>query len=146
MIDSIALYRMARALHQGGLHRAARALTAMSRLLFSSHIPPEALIGDHCELGYGGIGVVIHREAVIGSDVLISPGGVIGGRSEMEGAPVIGDGVKIGCGAKILGPVRIGAGAKIGANAVVIHDVGPGDTVAGVPAHVVHHRPAQAAS
>jgi acetyltransferase-like isoleucine patch superfamily enzyme len=42
----------------------------------------------------------------------------------------------IGSGAVILGGVRIGAGALVGAGAVVTRDVGPGETVAGVPARV----------
>jgi serine O-acetyltransferase len=65
---------------------------------------------------------------------------VIGGRSELPGAPVIGDGAKIGAGAKVLGPITIGAGARVGANAVVIHDVPPGASVAGVPARPITRR------
>jgi serine O-acetyltransferase len=45
--------------------------------------------------------------------------------------------VLIGAGAKILGNVEIGAGAKIGAGSVVLHDVPPHCTAAGVPAKIV---------
>jgi serine O-acetyltransferase len=45
--------------------------------------------------------------------------------------------VLIGAGAKILGNVEIGAGAKIGAGSVVLEDVPPHTTVAGVPAKIV---------
>ena len=43
----------------------------------------------------------------------------------------------IGAGAKLLGNIRIGDGAKIAAGSVVLQDVDPHTTVAGVPAEVV---------
>jgi acetyltransferase-like isoleucine patch superfamily enzyme len=48
----------------------------------------------------------------------------------------VGDGASIGSGAIVLGGVAVGAGALVGAGAVVTRDVGPGATVAGVPARV----------
>jgi serine O-acetyltransferase len=137
MFDALSFQRVAHRLHVTGLRRVARVVTRLSRHLFQVYLPAETTIGEGVELGYGGIGVVIHPQARIGRDVLVSPGVVIGGRSGLPGAPVIGDGVKIGAGAKILGPIYIGAGAMIGANAVVIADVEPGDVVAGVPARPV---------
>lgn len=138
MFNVLNFQRMAHALHRAGFRRAAYAVTALARSLFSAHIPPEVVIGAGTEFGYGGIGVIVHKDSIIGRNVLISPGVVIGGRSGLEGVPVIEDGAKIGAGAKVLGPIRIGAGAKVGANAVVLHDVRPGDTVAGVPARPLH--------
>ena len=49
----------------------------------------------------------------------------------------------IGAGAKILGNIKIGEGAKIGAGSVVLSEVAPHTTVAGIPARVVG-RPRQA--
>jgi serine O-acetyltransferase len=140
MFDALTFHRIAHGLQLRGLTRVARVMTRLQLHLFSSHIAPEAQIGPGCELGYGGIGVVIHGKARVGKDVLVSPGVVIGGRSGLSGVPVIGDRVQIGAGAKILGPIKIGAGAHIGANAVVLHDVPPGEVVAGVPARPIAHR------
>jgi len=134
MSNPLRMQKFAHVLHKGGFTRTARAVSRVLRLVFAAHLPPEAQIGEGTELGYGGIGVIVHKDAVIGRNCLLSPGVVIGGRSGHEGVPVIEDEVLIGVGAKILGPIRIGAGAKIGANAVVLRDVAPGDTVAGVPA------------
>ena len=47
------------------------------------------------------------------------------------------DAVLIGAGAKLIGNIVIGEGAKIGAGSVVLDDVGPHTTVAGVPARKV---------
>jgi serine O-acetyltransferase len=140
MLKASSFHDVAYFLHGAGFRRAASLVSGISRLLFSAQIPPETKIGPGTEFGYGGIGVVVHRDAVIGANVLISPGVVIGGRSELPGVPVIEDGVKIGAGAKILGPIRVGAGAKVGANAVVIHDVPPGETVVGIPARPLRYR------
>ena len=54
---------------------------------------------------------------------------------------IIQQGASIGSGALIFGGVTIGAGAMIGAGAVVLKDVAPGATVAGVPARVVGRHP-----
>ncbi len=132
------MQKVAHALHNAGFDRTAQAISRVTRVIFSAHLPPEAEIGEGTELGYGGIGVIVHKEAVIGRNCLLSPGVVIGGRSGRPGAPVLEDDVLIGVGAKILGPIRIGAGAKVGANAVVLEDVAPGDTVAGIPARSLH--------
>ena len=65
--------------------------------------------------------------------------GILGGTGKEKGDrhPIIRSGVLLGAGAKILGRVEIGTGAKVGAGSVVLDDVPPHTTVAGVPAIVV---------
>lgn len=46
-----------------------------------------------------------------------------------RGRPTLGDHVRVGAGAVVLGPITLHDGATVGANATVIHDVGPGETV-----------------
>jgi serine O-acetyltransferase len=59
------------------------------------------------------------------------------GKDSGDRHPIIRSGVLIGAGAKILGRVEIGTHAKVGAGSVVLSDVPPHTTVAGVPAVVV---------
>ncbi|HEX6268055.1 MAG TPA: serine acetyltransferase [Burkholderiales bacterium] len=78
-------------------------------------------------------GIVIHRNAVLGSRVTVMHQVTIGSRHPADpDAPVIEDNVLIGAGAKILGAVRVGRGATVGANAVVTLDVPSHCTVVGV--------------
>ena len=54
-----------------------------------------------------------------------------------DGAPVIGDNVRIMTGATVFGGITIGDNVTIGANAVVNKDVPSGCTVVGNPARIV---------
>ena len=89
-------------------------------------------------LAYGGIGVIIHKDAVIGENCVIESNVTIGGRNNNPKVPVIGNNVFIGTGARILGDVHIGDNSIVGANAVVIHDVPANCSVAGIPARILH--------
>ena len=78
-------------------------------------------------------GIVIHRNAVLGSRVTLMHQVTIGAKHPADpAAPVIEDNVFVGAGAKILGAVRVGRGATVGANAVVTLDVPSHCTVVGV--------------
>lgn len=105
-------------------------------LIFNSICPLTASIGRKTRFMYGGIGCVIHKNAVIGDCVAIGQGVTIG-RSLAQGAPVIGSNVYIGAGARILGSITIGDNVIIGANAVVNCDMPSNCIVAGVPARIV---------
>ena len=103
------------------------------RIFFGCVCPHTADVGRGVVLGYGGLGIVIHGQAVIGDRTEIGSGVVIGGNAAERGVPIVGADVYIGAGAKILGPVQIGDGAVIGANAVIISDVASGTVMVGVP-------------
>lgn len=133
---ALALHRIAHRLHRARVPLLPRLLYAINRVLFAVVLPPSAQLGRGVLLGYQGLGVVIHADAVLGDRVIVSPGVTIGGTGTRHGVPVIDDDVHIGTGAKLLGPIRIGRGARIGANAVVLCDVPAGALAVGVPARV----------
>lgn len=109
----------------------------LGRFVFGCWVPGSASIGVGVILGYQGLGIVVHKNAVIGDNVHIDQGVTIGGNAKVVGVPVIEDEVYIGAGAKILGPIRIGTGARVGANAVVLCDVPAHATAIGIPARIV---------
>src|SRR5207302_7493167 len=84
-------------------------------------------------------GLVVRETAVIGDDVSILHEVTLGGTGKERGDrhPKVRDGVLLCAGAKVLGNVEIGRDAKVGAGSVVLHDVPPRATVAGVPARIV---------
>lgn len=114
-----------------------RLLYGINRILFATVIPPSVVLGKDVVLGYSGLGIVIHANAVIGDRVKLSQNVTIGGRSGLVAVPVVEDDVQVGAGACLLGPIRVGAGAQIGANAVVLCDVPAGAIAVGVPARVL---------
>ena len=84
-------------------------------------------------------GIVIHGRVIIGDDSIIRQGVTIGNRyvGAPNEAPVIGARVNIGAGAVILGNITVGDNAFVGANSVVLHDVMPETSVAGIPAKLI---------
>lgn len=105
---------------------------------FDVDIHPAARIGKGILIDHG-TSVVIGETAVVGDDVSMLHEVTLGGTGKEAGDrhPKVGKGVLIGAGAKILGNIKIGEGAKIAAGSVVLNEVPPHTTVAGVPAKVV---------
>lgn len=83
--------------------------------------------------------VVIGETAVIEDDFSALHEVTLGGTGKQSGDrhPKIRRGVMIGAGAKVLGNIVVGEGAKVGAGSVVLQEVPPHCTVAGVPARPV---------
>lgn len=86
-----------------------------------------------------GTGIVVGETASIADHVSMLHEVTLGGtgKEHQDRHPKIGEGVLIGAGAKILGNIRVGDNARVAAGSVVLKDVPPGVTVAGVPAKVV---------
>jgi serine O-acetyltransferase len=105
---------------------------------FGVDIHPAARIGSGILIDHG-TSVVIGETAVVEDNVSMLHEVTLGGTGKETGDrhPKIRRGVLIGAGAKILGNIEIGEGAKVGAGSVVLRDVPPHCTVAGVPARVV---------
>jgi len=107
------------------------------RLLFSCQIGMGAKLGKGVVLGYGGLGIVIHKRVIIGKNVIITQGVTIGGTSKIHDVPQIGNNCLIAPGAKILGPVIVGNNSVVAANSVVLSNVPANSIVAGIPAKVI---------
>jgi len=109
--------------------------------VFGVDIHPAARIGRGVFVDHA-TGLVIGETAVVGDDVSMLQGVTLGGTGKDRGDrhPKVRNGVLIGAGAKILGNITVGTCAKVGAGSVVLRDVPPYSTVAGVPAHVVARR------
>ncbi len=105
---------------------------------FAVDIHPAAKIGYGLMLDHA-TGIVIGETSVIGNNVSIMQSVTLGGTGKDTGDrhPKIADGVLIGAGSKILGNITIGEGAQVCAGSVVLKDVPPHSSVAGVPATVV---------
>ncbi len=131
-------HRLGHALYLEG--RAPLALWLQSRVseVFAMDIHPAAPIGTGVMVDHA-TGLVVGETAVIEDDVSILQEVTLGGTGKESGDrhPKVRRGVLIGAGAKILGNIEIGRCAKVGAGSVVLHDVPPCSTVAGVPAKVV---------
>ncbi len=106
--------------------------------VFAVDIHPAVPVGRGVFIDHG-TGVVIGETAVVGNDVSILQGVTLGGTGKEHGDrhPKVRDGVLLAVGAKVLGNIEIGRFAKVGAGSVVLKNVPPGATVAGVPAKVV---------
>ena len=121
---------------------------------------PGARIGRDCNLNAQ---VLVENDVVVGDRVTVKPGVQLWDGLRVEDDVFIGPnvtfandkyprskhpppafartvlrrGASIGANATVLGGVEVGAGAMVGAGSVVLNDVPPRKTVAGVPAVVV---------
>lgn len=138
MLNAIFFYRISRWLYLHHVPLLPKLITLLIFLLYNSKVPYQAKIGKGTMLGYGGIGVVIHKKAVVGDNCMIAQHVTIGGgNSRYPGVPQIGSHVHISHGACVFGGITIGDNVDIGANAVVNKPVPENAVVAGVPARVL---------
>lgn len=136
------IHRLSAWLWRHGWYLTSRLVDRLARSLTGCVVPGSARIGAGSTLAYGGIGVVIHKDAVIGCNVLIGQGITLGAKqayasSDPLPAPIIGDNCYLAAGCRVLGGIRVGDNSIVAANAVVLHDVPPNSVVAGMPARVV---------
>ena len=142
-MNGIKLYRIAHYLYQHNIPLLPKIIQRLCYLLFNAHIPYQATIGEGTLLGYGGMGIAIHTNAIIGKSCMILQQVTIGtnvsffDQTQVYPVPKIENNVYIGSGAKILGGIEIGDGSVIGANAVVTHDVPANSLVLGIPGRII---------
>lgn len=112
-------------------------------------VHPHAVVGSRATLGAGTIvcaGAQLSTNVSLGRHVHVNPNATIGHDATLgdfvsvnpaaviSGSVVVGDGVLLGSGSVILQGLTVGPDATVGAAACVVHSVGAGLTVKGVPA------------
>lgn len=134
----LATHRFAHAVWNLGRKDLAYFLQSQSAKIFATDIHPAARFGSGIMLDHA-TGLVVGETAVIGDNCSILHGVTLGGSGKATGDrhPKIGAGVMIGAGAKVLGNIHIGNCCLIASGSVVLRDVPPRKTVAGVPAKIV---------
>ncbi|MFX1378646.1 MAG: serine O-acetyltransferase [Promethearchaeota archaeon] len=137
-IKAVLLYRIAHFFWKMGMPFIPRYISEIARELTGIEIHPGAEIGKDFFIDHG-TGCVIGETTVIGNNVTIFSGVVLGGTNidPVKRHPTLGNNVVVGTGAKILGPVNVGDNVKIGANSVVVTDVPPNSVVVGVPGKII---------
>ena len=137
-VRAIRMHRRAAWFYNHGRYFIARWISQRCAKKTGIEIHPGAKIGKRLVIDHG-MGVVIGETAEIGDDVLIYQGVTLGGTGKDQGKrhPTIGNNVMIAAGAKVLGPFKVGDNSRIAAGAVVLKEVPPNSTAAGIPARIV---------
>lgn len=121
------------------------------------HVNGQLAICDDMWIGHEVLVASGNADVFIGKKVDVDPRAPIAtGSHELFADPdraagkgysspvVIGDGVWLGAASVVLGGVTVGDCSVVAAGALVNRDVVPGTAVAGVPARVMAHMPAEA--
>lgn len=139
---AVVLFRFESACHRARLRPLSRMLYLVNYVLFSVDITSGVDAGAGLVLPHPS-GVVIAGTTVLGENVIVMSGVMIGAALYLDdrpdGFPRLGDGCLVGAGAKIFGPVTLGEGARVGANSVVFDDVPRYSVAVGAPARVVRY-------
>jgi len=135
---AIQAHRLNHWMWNNGDHDFALYLQSRSSEVFQTDIHPAAPFGKGLFLDHA-TGFVVGETAAIGDNVSMLHGVTLGGTGKESGDrhPKVGNGVMISAGAKVLGNIRVGDYARIAAGSVVLANVPPHATMAGVPAKVM---------
>lgn len=136
--QAVQAYRVAHWLWRTGRQDLAYFFQMRVSEMFSIDIHPAARIGKGIMIDHAH-SIVIGETAVVGDNCSLLHGVTLGGtgKDDEDRHPKIGNGVLIGAGAKVLGNIRVGDCSRIAAGSVVLDEVPPKTTVAGVPARIV---------
>jgi len=135
---AVQAYRIGHWLWREGRRTLAQFFQSQISVTLGIDIHPAAKFGAGIMLDHA-TGLVAGETAVVEDDVSILHAVTLGGTGKETGDrhPKIRRGVLLSAGCKIIGNIEVGEGAKVGAGSVVLQDVPPHVTVAGVPARIV---------
>jgi serine O-acetyltransferase len=131
-------HRLAHWLWHNGRRDLALFMQSCTSSAFQVDIHPAVAMGRGIFMDHA-TGIVIGSTARLGDDVSILQGVTLGGTGKEDGDrhPKVSNGVLIGAGAQVLGNIKIGHCSRVAAGSVVLKDIPPMKTVAGVPAKIV---------
>ena len=131
------LYKIGNLFHRHGFRRFGKFISVLNRFLFTCWIPSSATIGQNFKAGYGGLGIIIHNNTIIGDNVTIAQNVTIGRNFGDRFVPRIGDDVYVGTGSVIFGEIQIGNNVIIGSNSLINKNVPSNCTVVGNPFKII---------
>ncbi len=136
--QAVQSYRLAHWLYTHDRKDLAYFIQMRTSEMFGVDIHPAARIGQGIMIDHAH-SIVVGETAVVGDNVSMLHSVTLGGtgKEDDDRHPKIGDGVLIGAGAKVLGNIKVGRCSRIAAGSVVLEEVPPLKTVAGVPAKIV---------
>tara|TARA_R110002124_G_scaffold42570_19_gene130977 strand:+ start:3277 stop:4101 length:825 start_codon:yes stop_codon:yes gene_type:complete len=136
--QALQAYRVSNWLWKNGRKEMAYFYQMRCSEVFGVDIHPGATMGCGIMIDHAH-SIVIGETARVGDNVSMLHSVTLGGTGKADGVrhPTIEDGVLIGAGAKVLGNITIGNCSKIAAGSVVLKEVPPCKTVAGVPAVII---------
>ena len=136
--QGLAAYRAANCLWKNDRHTMSLFIQNRASEVFGVDIHPAAEILGGVMIDHA-TGVVIGETAKIDKNVSIFQGVTLGGKGNERGDrhPKIQSGVSIYASSTVLGNITIGKNSTIAAGRLVLKDVDPNTTVAGIPAKVL---------
>ena len=136
--QGLAAYRAANCLWKNDRHTMSLFIQNRASEVFGVDIHPAAEILGGVMIDHA-TGVVIGETAKIDKNVSIFQGVTFGGKGNERGDrhPKIQSGVSIYASSTVLGNITIGKNSTIAAGSLVLKDVDPNTTVAGIPAKVL---------
>lgn len=136
--QAVQAYRLGHWLYENDRKDLAYFIQMRTSEMFGVDIHPAAKIGQGIMIDHAH-SIVIGETAVVGDNVSMLHSVTLGGtgKEDDDRHPKIGNGVLIGAGAHVLGNIKVGHCSRIAAGSVVLEEVPPMKTVAGVPAKIV---------
>tara|TARA_B100001027_G_scaffold113632_2_gene78444 strand:+ start:605 stop:1330 length:726 start_codon:yes stop_codon:yes gene_type:complete len=136
--QGLATYRAANCLWKQERHTMSLFLQNRASEVFGVDIHPAAEIKGGVMIDHA-TGVVIGETAEIGSNVSIFQGVTLGGKGNEAGDrhPKVKSGASIYASSTLLGNITIGENSVVAAGSLVLKDVEPNVTVAGIPAKII---------
>lgn len=131
-ISAIDLYRYGREMYIKHNIKEAHRIDILNKIINNCSIKSSCRIGEGSRIAYGGLGVLIHADSVVGKYCNI------GSNVTLASAPIIGDYCYLSTGCRIIkNKILIGNFCIIGANSVVTKDVPSFSIVAGIPGRII---------